>query len=272
MDTQTANQQAALPVGRIQQAKKAMLDKNEAWLRDNKPDSMYDSYIHKWRGERILELMKPIQGKVLDIGCFDGTIAGKIIKQGDKEVYGMDRMASALELAKTHGVKTIHADIDEQNTDFADGYFDAALATGVLDSLFDPDGVIEELNRVLKPGGTLIVSLPNLACLSNRTLMFFGKPPWQVQAGAREGLGTMRYFTMGTLTDLVERCGFKVTHREANAVVFPFARFGFSRFPILRGLFGAPGTWENKRIFFNRTLAKLFPNLGERLLVVAVKK
>lgn len=271
MNAQATNQSAAPVATRIQLAKQEMLAKNDAWLRDNKPDDIYTSYIHTWRIERILQLMKPIAGKVLDIGCFDGTIAGKLIEQGDKEVYGMDRMASALELAKTRGVKTIHADIDEENTDFEDGFFDAALATGVLDSLFDPDGVVEELHRVIKPGGTLLVTLPNLACLSNRTLMLFGKPPWQVQSGARTGLGTIRYFTMSTITDMLERRGFKVTKREANAVVFPFARFGFNRFPILRDLFGAPGTWEHKRIFFNRTLAKIFPNMGERLLVVAVK-
>ncbi|GJM24260.1 MAG: hypothetical protein DHS20C16_06750 [Phycisphaerae bacterium] len=249
-----------------------MLEKNEAWMRDHDPSALYSSYIHRWRVERITELMKPIAGNVLDIGCFDGTIAGKLIEQGNKQVYGVDRMGSALKLAAAKGVKTYELDIDEQNTDFENEFFDATLATGVLDSLYDPDGVVEEIHRVLKPGGTLIVSLPNLACLSNRTLMFFGNPPWQVLSSAREGLGTLRHFNMAVLTELLRKKGFSITHRESNAVVFPFVRFGFNRFPILRNVFGSAGTWDRKRIFFCRTLAKLFPNLGERLLVVAVKK
>ncbi len=259
-------------MNRIQHAKQKMLEKNDAWMREHDPGELYSSYIHRWRIERIAELMKPISGKVLDIGCFDGTIAGKLIAHGNKEVHGIDRMASALKLAAAKGVKTYQLDIDEQNTDFENEYFDAALATGVLDSLYDPDGVIEEIHRVLKPGGTLIVSVPNLACLSNRTLMLFGNPPWQVLSSARVGLGTIRHFNMAALTDLMRKHGFSITHRESNAVVFPFVRFGFRRFPILRDVFGSPGTWDRKRIFFCRTLAKLFPNLGERLLVTCVKK
>ncbi len=259
-------------MNRIQLAKQKMLEKNDAWIRDHNPGELYTSYIHRWRVERIVELMKPISGNVLDIGCFDGTIAGKLIDQGNKQVYGVDRMDTALEFAKEKGVKTYHLDIDEHNTDFETEFFDAALATGVIDSLFDPDGVVEEIHRVLKPGGTLIVSLPNVACLSNRTLMMFGSPPWQALSSAREGLGTLRHFNLTALTELFERHGFSITHRESNAVVFPFVRFGFRRFPVLRDMFGTFGTWQRKRIFFCRTLAKLFPNLGERLMVVGIKK
>jgi len=268
----TPEKTATSQVNRIQLAKQKMLQKNDAWMRDHDPSSLYSSYIHRWRVERIVEIMRPIAGNVLDIGCFDGTIAEKLIAQGNKQIFGIDRMASALELAAAKGVNTYELDIDEQNTAFEDEFFDAALATGVIDSMFDPDGVVEEIHRVLKPGGTFIVSVPNLACLSNRTLMMFGSPPWQVLSSARVGLGTIRHFNMAALTDLMRKKGFSVTHRESNAVVFPFVRFGFRRFPILRNVFGNPGTWDTKRIFFCRTLAKLFPNLGERLLVVAVKK
>ena len=263
---------AKLHIDRIRLAKQKMLEKNDAWMREHDPGSLYTSYIHRWRIERIAELMKPISGKVLDIGCFDGTVASKLIAHGNKQVYGIDRMTSALELAAAKGVKTFELDIDEQNTDFEDGFFDGALATGVLDALFDPDGVIEEVHRVLKPGGTLIVSVPNIACLSNRTLMVFGSPPWQVLSSARIGLGTLRHFNMNSLLDLVRSKGFTITRHESNAVVFPFVRFGFRRFPILRDVFGNPCTWDKKRIFFCRSLAKLFPTLGERLLVAAVKK
>jgi SAM-dependent methyltransferase len=44
---------------------------------------------------------------------------------------------------------------------FPDGRFDAVVCVGVIDRLPDPEAPLAELGRVLRPGGTLLVSFPN---------------------------------------------------------------------------------------------------------------
>jgi ubiquinone/menaquinone biosynthesis C-methylase UbiE len=238
----------------------AILQKNQnEWLKNNQPEEvLYKHIIHTSRVEQILDYTAKIQGKVLDIGCFDGYITEQIVKQGDKEVIGMDRWEEAMQITRSRGIKTVWGDMDDPNMPFADNYFDCVVAADVLNSVFDPDAVMEEITRVLKPKGKLIITVPNLASSGNRLLMLLGFAPYNLQVRARTGAGHLRLFTFRTLKKLLLDYHFAIEKMSSTVVIFPFFRLR-PRVP----------EYQQPRIFFSKFLARLFPTLGESIVVIA---
>jgi SAM-dependent methyltransferase len=154
--------------------------------------------------------------------------------------------------------------------DFPDNYFDYALASEVLDYVFDPDAVLAEVRRVLKPGGKLIITVPNLASFGNRLLMLLGRSPYQLEVRPHQG-GYWRYFTFDTLRSLMCDHGFVIRRMESTVFVCPLIRLELSRWPRLHKFFVKRDEWQQPRIYFSKFLARVFPRLGENIVVLAEK-
>ncbi|MGH7599898.1 MAG: methyltransferase domain-containing protein [bacterium] len=257
-------------VNRMQQAKAALMERHNQWLAKNDCAALYSHPAQAWRVERILKFTKEIQGKVLDVGCFVGILSERIVQQGGKELIGMDRLEKALELAAARGIQTALADLDEAVFDFPDNHFDCVVAGEVLDYVFDPDAVLEEIYRVLKPGGKLIISVPNLASFGNRLLVLLGWHPFGQEVRPRQG-GYWRYFTFATLRALLCDHRFNIKTMESSVFIWPLIRFSFGRWPWIQKFFKPKPEWQRHRIFFSKSLAKLFPRLGENIIVLAEK-
>jgi len=264
---------------RFQQVKSFLTENHNKWLDNNEPEELYAHVIHSSRVERILDFTRDIRGKILDIGCFDGYVTEKIQRQGGKEVIGMDRLKKALKIAEGRGIQTRLADIDNEFIDFPDNYFDCVVAADVLPTVFDPDAVIEDIYRVLKPGGKLIVTVPNLASISNRLLMMLGFGPFKWEVRPHQG-NYWRYFTFGTMRELLSDYHFDVQSIASNIFVCPLVRIWFNRWPLVRVLYrwrwvqkvlGPKPEYKRHRIFFSKSLARIFPRMGENIIVLAEK-
>jgi methionine biosynthesis protein MetW len=184
--------------------------------------------------------------KVLDIGSYNGYIAKLIEKQGN-EVEGVDFTDKAISLCKKQGIKCTKANI-EKRIPFKDNQFDAVFMGETIEHIFDTDAVIKEINRILKPEGTLVITTPNIAALNNRIKLFLGRNPG-IDIGTFPLYGSnghIRYFTLGSLTNLLERNGFEVTDATGDVIVLKFMKI--------------------------INLAKHFPTLSWSLIVKAVKK
>lgn len=253
------------------QAKRELIEKHARWLATHDPDDLYRNPIHKVRVQRILELTQSVNGQVLDVGCFHGYIAERVMQQGGKHMVGMDRLDAALALARRKGIRTVTADIDDAAIPFPAETFDGIVAGEVLDAVFDPDAVVAELHRVLKPGGTLIITVPNLACIGNRLLLLLGHSPHYVEVRTRQGVGHFRLFTFQTLRTLLTDHGFVIERMQSSLCVSPLIRLSFDRIPLLRRLLPLKPEWEQPRIHFSTTLARLFPQWGEHIIVSARK-
>jgi 2-polyprenyl-3-methyl-5-hydroxy-6-metoxy-1,4-benzoquinol methylase len=112
--------------------------------------------------------------RVLDLGCRDGALTR--VYAGGNEVVGVDADRDALAEAARQGIETHWADLDEP-LDFADGSFDVVVAGELLEHLRDPHRLVADARRVLRPGGTLVASVPNAYRLKNRVLFLLGRPP-----------------------------------------------------------------------------------------------
>lgn len=110
---------------------------------------------------------------VLDIGCRDGTVAKSFL--AGNRVTGVDVDREALARAEAAGITAVWADLGDR-LPLPDASFDAVVAGEVLEHLSDPQLVVDEAFRVLRPGGVLVGTVPNAFRLKNRLRFLAGRP------------------------------------------------------------------------------------------------
>ncbi len=102
----------------------------------------------------------PDDGLVLDLGCRDGSLAEALGLPGDRTV-GADIDAEALAAAGAAGAESpCRADL-WGGFPFRDGAFAAAVAGEIVEHVPFPQEFVAEVARVLRPGGTVVGSVPN---------------------------------------------------------------------------------------------------------------
>lgn len=108
-----------------------------------------------WRQQSILEWIGPRRGqRILDVGCGPGRFAEPLV--ADNEVIGVDFVSEMLARARGRGVRPAQA--HAAGLPLPADAFDLVLCIEVLQCVDDWSGVLRELVRVVKPGGTLVVA------------------------------------------------------------------------------------------------------------------
>ena len=97
-------------------------------------------------------------GPVLDVGCGVGQVV-EALNQSGVHALGVDISHPNIERALARGV-TCQC-YDGKRLPFEDGHFTAVGAFNVLEHVDDPSGFLDELVRVTRPGGVVVVSSPN---------------------------------------------------------------------------------------------------------------
>ncbi len=123
---------------------------------------------------RILRERGVRAGSVLDVGCGGGYLAEEFAKDGFR-VYGLDPATSSIEAARAHAAGG-KLDIDYrvgrgEALPFADASFDVIACCDVLEHVEDLRRVVDEVARVLKPGGILLFDTVNRTAKSKLTLI-----------------------------------------------------------------------------------------------------
>jgi ubiquinone/menaquinone biosynthesis C-methylase UbiE len=114
---------------------------------------------------RLHEALSPQPGeRVLEIGPGTGyytvDLARWVGADGSVEIFDIQQemLDHTLERAREHGVSNVHATRgDARSLPYGDDSFDAAILITVLGEIPDQDAALREINRVLKPGGRLVV-------------------------------------------------------------------------------------------------------------------
>jgi len=125
--------------------------------------------------ERILSLFEAEKrGRLLDIGCGDGEYAYNLQKMGF-DVLAAD--ADAARFRYPQKVRFENCNITRK-LPFKNESFDFLVLAEVIEHLKNPYDVVGELNRILKPGGKLVLSTPNILSLKSR-LRFLSEGCWE---------------------------------------------------------------------------------------------
>lgn len=108
----------------------------------------------------ILRWLNPRPGeRILDIGCGDGYYDTLAAKKG-AEIVGIDIHGPRLTLAQNFrsGEKTKFLYMDAEKMDFPAAYFDKVMSLCVIEHLNNDDQVMQNVSRVIKPGGNFVFS------------------------------------------------------------------------------------------------------------------
>lgn len=120
--------------------------------------------IGKWfrdfRDRKIFSMLGEDCRRLVDLGCGAGITLEKLSKQfPEKECLGIDLEIEDLEISRSYSLPVIRGDICQLalKKESADG----CLLLDVIEHLNQPEKVLEEVFRILKPGGRLILVFPN---------------------------------------------------------------------------------------------------------------
>jgi methionine biosynthesis protein MetW len=145
--------------------------------------------------------------RVLDLGCATGGLASLLKARGPVEVIGVERDAGYAAAAEQHCDRVVRADLETLAPDEL-GRFDCLVAADVLEHLVDPWATLRAYARLLEPGGTAVISLPNVAHWS--TYVALVKGSWPRRPEGIHDATHLRWFTLRDARELVEQAGLTV--------------------------------------------------------------
>lgn len=143
-------------------------ENSDSWLRRYYSGD-FDSVNYQDRMREAFRLLAALgrpKMRVLDLGCGAGVQAGELQALGH-EVYACDIAFEMAQKAQARVGPTAVVAVGEK-LPFADESFDAVIALGVIGYSADPQAFLESLQRVLRPGGLLIISSANDQLLLER--------------------------------------------------------------------------------------------------------
>jgi ubiquinone/menaquinone biosynthesis C-methylase UbiE len=220
---------------------------------------------------RLITERFPHESRVLDLGCGAGVLTERLVAAGHN-VDAVDMSADMLEfskqrLARYDSSKYRLARAECQALPFPDATFDVVACIGVFGYMDDVDAAIREIKRVLRPGGTLVLSIRNLDHVTVFDGLFWLKAPFLALRKVVRGLGASS--SNGSGAD---------SHRHAIAiydqprkVIGIFEAFGFA----LRDFHGAgygPPTFRSKQLLSEHRAKRLSHALDRAVHAAGVEQ
>jgi len=193
--------------------------------------NVYEKHRHHGYHQMIddleVEIVTPyVKGKkVLEAGCGTGLILQRVAKIA-KEAVGVDLSPGMLAHARNRGLSCQEADLC--NIPFEDESFDTVYSFKVLAHVPEIEKAIQEMSRVCKPGGHLILEFYNP--LSIRGLIKFIKPASKITDSANDGQILTRYDSKRDIINMLS-ADLEMVDSKGVRIVTPVA--AIHRIPIV---------------------------------------
>jgi glycosyltransferase involved in cell wall biosynthesis len=162
----------------------------------------------------ILEVLSGLPpSRVLDLGCSSGLLAEQMRASGH-HVVGVDR-AEATDVRKRTDAFFV-VDLNRGIPDEVGAAYDLVIAGDVIEHLSRPADMLRQISQVLRPGGQVVLSVPNFAHWYPRIRVALGLFGYD-----RRGIlddTHLRFFTRSSLRRLVRGAGFDILEETATGL------------------------------------------------------
>jgi len=205
--------------------------------------------------EVILGMLRPLKGRFLELGPGAAPLLDQLphVALADKLVV---EFPGVIDCCREKGFTCFAQDLGTERWAVPDASVDVVLSSQVLEHIPDTDHVMLETWRVLKPGGYVLVSVPNQTALVYVLMMLLTfNPPMNMVSDRYHGLGCpfssrrfhrsaesaghghLRLFAMRAMLDLMKVYGFAVVARHGGTTGLPLLGRWFARIIPYYGLF-----------------------------------
>lgn len=210
----------------------------------------YNSVVYSQRVKHVERFLGDVTGtRVLDLGCGVGFFGGLAAARG-ADVVGLDFSEAALGIAIKEQPAIPYVRGDATGVPFPDASFDVVLLNDIIEHLAEGPGrrMIEEVFRVLRPGGRLVVDTDNDAFIMQRKglkrindWLERGTPQREALAEIKKSYTAptlhIKIYTVDELRRLLESVGFRIDAFDTYAYIAVPSRDAFFNLPGVRSLF-----------------------------------
>ncbi len=221
------------------------------------------TWLHSDRLGKSLSMMRETRPRdLLEIGFENPELSEIVVDRLKVNYVGVDISQTSVDAGLRKGLKVLVVDVSEERLPFDDSSFDLVYFSEVLEHLYNPDFAMEEFKRVLRPGGRLLLTTPNLAAWYNRILLLVGIQPihtevstlrilgrrFEVFGQGNRPVGHIRLYTHRALLDFLKLHSLRIAKLEGY------------------GLWLVKGAWLVERLFSR------FPSLASGFVVLLEKE
>lgn len=164
----------------------------------------------------ITPLLPAHAERVLEIGCGTGATLAWLKNEGRADwVGGIELNPAAAALARPRLNLLLEGDVDRQIEQLPPQSIDLILCLDVLEHLVDPWQTLQRIESRLRPGGQLIVSLPNIRHYSVLLpLLLRGR--WHYEPAGIMDRTHLRFFSRQTAVELLQQAGLPVSQLRST--------------------------------------------------------
>jgi 2-polyprenyl-3-methyl-5-hydroxy-6-metoxy-1,4-benzoquinol methylase len=164
----------------------------------------------------MLLALVPDGARVLDVGCSSGYLARPLVARGCS-VVGIELDERAAAAARTVCEEVLVGDAESMELPFAPGSFDVVLCGDLVEHLRDPQRFLERVRPLLRDGGRLVLTTPNVANWTIRLGLLFGR--WRYTERGILDRTHAHLFTRNTLVETLAAAGYRVLELDFTAPV-----------------------------------------------------
>ncbi len=165
--------------------------------------------------ERLLTLAGSPR-HVLDVGCSSGDLARRLVERG-ASVIGIDTDEQAAAEARAVCEQVLVGDVETMELPFPDESFDVVLCGDLIEHLRNPERFLSRVRPLLRPGGRLVLTTPNVANWAMRIGLLAGR--WRYTDRGILDRTHAHLFTKKTLEQTLERAGYRIVGFDVTAPV-----------------------------------------------------
>jgi 2-polyprenyl-3-methyl-5-hydroxy-6-metoxy-1,4-benzoquinol methylase len=146
-------------------------------------------------------------GRVLDVGCSTGYLSRLLVERGST-VVGIELDEEAAAQARRFCETVLTGDVERMELPFEPASFDAVMCADLIEHLREPGAFIARVRPLLRPGGRLVLTTPNVANWTIRLALLFGRFDY-TERGILDRTHT-HLFTRRSLIRCLEGAGYHV--------------------------------------------------------------